>query len=277
MMTEISLNILDVAENSVRAGASLVEIAVDADLEQNRLTVMIKDNGCGMSPEQLEQVTDPFFTTRTTRKVGLGIPFFKMAALSADGDFEIVSKEGEGTEVKAEFALNHIDRMPLGDINGTIYTLVNFHPDMDFCYVYRYDGKEFVLDTRQMRDILGDIPLDTPEVTGYIREYLEENNIPGIYGLDTRRLTRSIRDKGSRKVIITDINMPKMDGFEFIETLRNDEMYMDIPVIVMSSLSKETALKRIGKLKIDGYMQKDLFNQTEFIEKIKETLTKYHA
>jgi hypothetical protein len=175
MMTEISLNILDVAENSIRAKADLIEIVIEVDILADRLIVLIKDNGCGMSPEQVEQVTDPFFTTRTTRKVGLGIPFFKMAALSADGDFEIVSKEGEGTRVRAEFRLNHIDRMPLGDISGTIYTLIHFNPDIDFCYVYRYDSREFVLDTRQMREILGGIALDTPEVSEYIREYLEEN------------------------------------------------------------------------------------------------------
>ena len=174
-MTEISLNILDVAENSIRAQASLIEITVDADCEKNRLTVLIKDNGCGMSPEQLEKVTDPFFTTRTTRKVGLGIPFFKMAALGADGDFEIVSKVGEGTQVRAEFELDHIDRMPLGDMNGTIYTLIHFNPNIDFCYVYRYNGREFVLDTRQMREILGGVPLNIPEISEYIREYLEEN------------------------------------------------------------------------------------------------------
>ena len=174
-MTEISLNILDVAENSIRAKADLIEIVIEVDILADRLIVLIKDNGCGMSPEQVEQVTDPFFTTRTTRKVGLGIPFFKMAALSADGDFEIVSKEGEGTLVRAEFRLNHIDRMPLGDISGTIYTLIHFNQDIDFCYVYRYDSREFVLDTRQMREILGGIALDTPEVSEYIREYLEEN------------------------------------------------------------------------------------------------------
>lgn len=175
MMTEISLNILDVAENSVRAKASLVEITVEADREANRLIVLIKDDGCGMSQEQVEQVADPFFTTRKTRKVGLGIPFFKMAALGTGGDFQIASEVGEGTVVRAEFVLDHIDRMPLGDINSTIYTLVRFHPDMDFYYTYRYDDREFVLDTRQMREILGGIPLDTPEVSEYIKEYLEEN------------------------------------------------------------------------------------------------------
>ena len=107
--------------------------------------------------------------------MGLGVPFFKMAALSADGDFCIDSKVGEGTRVQAEFRLNHIDRMPLGDISGTIYTLIHFHPEVDFCYTYRYDDREFVLDTRQMKEILGGIPLDTPEVAEYIREYLTEN------------------------------------------------------------------------------------------------------
>lgn len=176
-MTEISLNILDVAENSTRAEASLVEIAVEVDTRSERLSVTIKDDGCGMSEEQLKQVEDPFFTTRTTRKVGLGIPFFKMAALSAGGSFRMDSKVGEGTVVHAEFGLNHIDRMPLGDINGTIYTLIHFHPEVDFCYKYRYDTREFVLDTRQMKEILGGIPLDTPEVAEYIREYLSENKM----------------------------------------------------------------------------------------------------
>lgn len=177
MMTEISLNILDVAENSTRAGASLVEISVLVDNLTDRLTIIIKDDGCGMTKEQLAQVEDPFFTTRTTRKVGLGVPFFKMAALSADGDFQIDSKVGEGTLVRAEFRLSHIDRMPLGDISGTIYTLIHFHPEVDFCYTYRYDDREFVLDTRQMKEILGGIPLDTPEVAEYIREYLTENKM----------------------------------------------------------------------------------------------------
>lgn len=174
-MTEISLNILDVAENSIRAEASLVEISVEVDVDTNRMIVVIKDDGCGMSPEQTSRVEDPFFTTRTTRKVGLGIPFFKMAALGTGGDFSITSRVNEGTLVRAEFVLDHIDRMPLGDISGTIYTLIHFHPDTDFCYRYRYNDREFVLDTRQMRKILGGIPLDTPEVAEYIREYLTEN------------------------------------------------------------------------------------------------------
>lgn len=177
MMTEISLNILDVAENSTRAKASLVEISVVADTKADKLYVTIKDDGCGMNEEQLARVEDPFFTTRKTRKVGLGIPFFKLAALSTGGDFRIVSEVNVGTEVWAEFGLSHIDRMPLGDINSTIYTLVRYHPETDFRYAYRYDDREFVLDTREMKAILGDIPLDTPEVSRYVKEYLDENKM----------------------------------------------------------------------------------------------------
>ncbi len=177
-MTEISLNILDVAENSTRAGASLVSITVDADFPNDRLTVVIDDNGCGMTPEQVEQVTDPFFTSRTTRKVGLGVPFFKMAAESTGGSFSITSQPGVGTTVTAVFVLSHIDRMPLGDITTTIHTLVVYHPESDFLYRYKYNDRSFVLDTREFRQILGDdISFDTPDISAYIMDYLNENKL----------------------------------------------------------------------------------------------------
>lgn len=177
MMTEISLNVLDVAENSTRAKASLVEITVDADMEADRLTVIIADNGCGMTEEQVAQVTDPFYTSRTTRKVGLGVPFFKYAAESTGGSFSIESQVGVGTTVKAVFVLSHIDRMPLGDITSTIHTLVVYHPDTDFLYTYRYNGRSFSLDTREFRQILEGVPFDTPEISEYIKEYLTENKL----------------------------------------------------------------------------------------------------
>ncbi len=166
---------MDVAENSVRAGASLTTISVTADTEKDRLTIVIADNGSGMDPEQLRKVTDPFYTTRTTRKVGLGVSFFKLAAESAGGTFSIHSEPGRGTTVTAVFVLSHIDRMPLGDMTSTIHNLIIYHPETDFCYTYQYDGASFTLDTRQMREILGDVPLDTPEVSAYILEYLTEN------------------------------------------------------------------------------------------------------
>lgn len=174
-MTEIALNILDVAENSVRAGADYIEICVIADTQKDTLEVSVTDNGCGMSKEQVSKVTDPFYTTRTTRKVGLGIPFFKQAAESTGGSFEICSREKEGTCVRAVFGLSHIDRMPLGDINSTIYTLAVFNESIDFRYKYEYDGRGFVMDTRQMKDILGGMPLKEAEVSRFIREYLDTN------------------------------------------------------------------------------------------------------
>lgn len=171
------MNILDVAENSTRAGASLVEITVDADMAADRLTVIIKDDGCGMTEEQVAHVTDPFFTSRTTRKVGLGVPFFKYAAESTGGSFTIQSQPGKGTTVTAVFVLSHIDRMPLGDITSTIHTLVVYHPESDFLYRYSYGGASFTLDTREFREILGGVPFDEPEISEYIREYLIENKM----------------------------------------------------------------------------------------------------
>lgn len=177
MMPEISLNILDVAENSTRAGASLVQLTVDADTAADRLAVIVEDNGCGMTAEQVAHVTDPFFTSRTTRKVGLGVPFFKYAAESTGGSFTIESQPGKGTTVTAVFVLSHIDRMPLGDISSTIHTLVVYHPETDFLYRYSYNGASFTLDTREFRQILGDVPFDTPEISDYIMEYLTENKL----------------------------------------------------------------------------------------------------
>ena len=174
-MTEISLNILDVAENSVRAGAKLVSILVDISTGGDTLKVVISDDGCGMTPEQTASVTDPFFTTRTTRKVGLGVPFLKMAAELSGGSFDIVSELGAGTALTAVFGLTNIDRMPLGDISSTVHNLIVYHPDSDFYYRYSVDGRSFCLDTREMRDILGGIPLDAPEVSAYIDDYLREN------------------------------------------------------------------------------------------------------
>ncbi|MBR5337691.1 MAG: ATP-binding protein [Lachnospiraceae bacterium] len=175
MLPEISLNILDIAQNSIRAEADLIEISVLVDREADSLTVIINDDGCGMTAEQVASVEDPFFTTRSTRKIGLGVPFFRMAALITGGTFEITSEVSVGTKVKAVFVLSHIDRMPLGDINSSIHTLITYNTGIDFVYTYGFDGASFTLDTRQMREILGGVPLDSPEVSDYIKEYLDEN------------------------------------------------------------------------------------------------------
>ena len=175
MMPELSLNILDVAKNSVRAGASLITISVRADKAKDTLAIVISDDGCGMTEEQVQRVTDPFFTTRSTRKVGLGVPFFKMAAELTGGSFQIRSELGVGTSTEAVFGLSSIDRMPLGDFSGTITTLIQASPEIDFLVEYAVDENEFTLDTRQLREILGDVPLNEPEILQYIAGFLEEN------------------------------------------------------------------------------------------------------
>lgn len=175
MLPEISLNVLDITENSVSAKASLIEISIQIQTSENRMFLSIKDNGCGMSPEMLDSVTDPFVTTRTTRKIGLGIPFLKQSAECTGGSFSIQSKVNEGTMIAADYHTDHIDCMPLGDITSSIYTLVTMHPEVDFIYTYKVDEREFVLDTREIREIMGDVPFSEPEVAMFIREFLTEN------------------------------------------------------------------------------------------------------
>lgn len=175
MLPEISLNILDVAENGLRAEATEVEIRIEVNVEEDTLQVWIIDNGFGMTSEQMKQVTDPFFTTRTTRRVGLGVPFFREAALATGGNFEINSEPGIGTNVHATFGLSHIDRMPLGNMVDTMHTLILTNQQIDFRYVYRVEDREFVLDTREFREILGDVPFDLPEISIYIKEFLKTN------------------------------------------------------------------------------------------------------
>ncbi len=176
MMTEISLNILDVAQNSVRAEATLIEISAAIDTAEDKLTVTIKDNGCGMSEEQVKSVIDPFFTTRTTRKIGLGIPFFKQSAEMTGGSFSIKSELGVGTVTEAVYVLSSIDRMPLGDMSQTIHSLVTMNTHIDFLYTYSADGKKFTLDTREFREILGSGDFANPEVSAFIMDFLRENH-----------------------------------------------------------------------------------------------------
>ena len=175
MLPEIALSILDIAQNSVRADASLIEITVKINTAADLLSVVINDDGCGMDEQQVKNVVDPFFTTRKTRKIGLGVPFFKMSAESTGGSFEISSEKGVGTRVRADYVLSSIDRMPLGDMTFTVHSLITLNTDIDFLYNYSVDGNGYTLDTRELRQILGGVPLNTPDVSDYIKEYLDEN------------------------------------------------------------------------------------------------------
>lgn len=173
-MRELSLNVLDIAQNSIAAGATLTEITLEEDTAADRIVLTVRDNGRGMTPEQVRKVSDPFYTTRTTRKVGMGIPLFRMAAEMAGGGLSIESVPGKGTAVTATFVRSNIDRMPLGDMTGTVVALIRMNPDRDFRYVRKWNGREFAVDTRELREILGDVPLDTPEVADWIDAYIKE-------------------------------------------------------------------------------------------------------
>lgn len=173
-MKELSLNILDITQNSISACASRIIISVEKDTDENLLTVTIEDNGKGMDEEFVKNVTDPFTTTRNTRKVGMGIPLLKMSAEQAGGEFNISSKLGVGTEVTATFKLNHIDRVPLGDIGQTISVLVSCNQQVDFLYVHKSDGQEFKFDTMEIKEILGDVPLNEPDVIMWMQEYIRD-------------------------------------------------------------------------------------------------------
>ncbi len=175
-MKELSLNILDITYNSVKAKATKIEIIVAESEHSDLIEITIRDNGCGMDEAFLKQVTDPFVTTRTTRKVGLGIPLFKQSAEDAGGSFSIESTVGQGTVVCASFRLNHLDRAPIGDMSSTLTSLIQANDSIRFVYTHRTDQGTFVLDTDDLHAQLGDeIPLSEPAVLNWIGEYINEN------------------------------------------------------------------------------------------------------
>ena len=177
-MKELSLNILDIVENSTKAQAEFVEILICES--EDLLTITIVDDGVGMTEQTLKSVSDPFYTTRTTRKVGMGIPLFRFAAEQTGGNLSISSvhidsdKENHGTTVKATFNKKHIDFTPLGDVISTLVTLIQGHPDQDFLFEHKMNNKTVSLDTRELRAVLEDVPLDTFEVLIWIKDNLTE-------------------------------------------------------------------------------------------------------
>lgn len=174
-MRELSLNVMDIVQNSVRAGADLIKISVLEDTCGDTLTISVTDNGSGMDEVQLKNVTDPFFTTRTTRDIGLGVPLFKMAAEQTGGSFEIMSKPNGGTSLSAVFKPSSVDMTPLGDINSTVSILVRCNPNLDFIYRRTFSSLSFTLDTRELKEALGgEVSLDSPDVMQWIDEYLKE-------------------------------------------------------------------------------------------------------
>jgi anti-sigma regulatory factor (Ser/Thr protein kinase) len=174
MLRELALHILDIAENSLNAGATLVTIEVIEDTHADKLTIRVADNGHGMAAELAARVLDPFVTSRKTRRVGLGLPFLKQAAELCNGRLTIDSAQGKGTTVTASFQHSHIDRMPLGDLPGTILTLVVGYPHADFVYRHSVNDQTFEFDTRPIKAELGEVALSEPEVIAFLKKQISD-------------------------------------------------------------------------------------------------------
>lgn len=172
-MEDLSLHILDIVENCIRAGAKKVEIRINEDLKKDLLEIKIHDDGCGMDQTTIEKATDPFFTTKSVRKVGLGLSLIKQAARIAGGDLCLSSKPGKGTVVKATFQHSHVDRQPLGDIAETLMILIISNPEVHFRYFHWKNGREYQVDSKQLTDGSKESPNTFTKQMDLIKKNLE--------------------------------------------------------------------------------------------------------
>ncbi|NLN42589.1 MAG: sensor histidine kinase [Clostridiales bacterium] len=180
-MQDLSLHLLDLVQNSIAAEANLIEISIEEDEKKDWLSIVVDDNGKGMDEETIEKAVDPFYTTRTTRKVGLGLPLFRATAQRCGGDLRIQSIVGRGTRIQIELQLKHIDRPPFGRMEDTIVSLILCNAEIDFVYSHKTNYGEFILDTREVRKIIGELPINNTEVIAWIQSYIREglNEING--------------------------------------------------------------------------------------------------
>lgn len=174
-MKDLSLHILDIVQNSIRAKASLVGIEILEQPEIDRLTLIISDNGKGMDKEQVQLAVNPFYTSRTTRKVGLGLSLLKQNAEMTAGSFSIESEPGKGTKVTAVFGFRHLDRPIIGDLAGTLLLLICQPPEIDYVFKHTTSFGTFELNTVEIKQALDDVPVSHPDVRNFIREMLHEN------------------------------------------------------------------------------------------------------
>jgi anti-sigma regulatory factor (Ser/Thr protein kinase) len=176
-VNDLSLHILDIVQNAISAGAGLITITVTEDDADDRLMIGIADDGCGMTPEQAARAVDPYFTSRRTRKVGLGLPLFKQSAEQSGGMLSVVSCPGRGTTVTAIFRLHHIDRPALGDTASAVMIPVAANPHIDFVYTHRYNHRQYTFDTREIKAILDGLPLHNPQTALWLTDMIRENVI----------------------------------------------------------------------------------------------------
>lgn len=176
-MEDLSLHVLDIAENSINAGAKNIEIRIIENSAKDLLSIEIKDDGKGIDADTVVNVTNPFFTTRTTRRVGLGLALLEEAANSTGGKFRVESEINKGTKVVAEFQLNHIDRKPIGNVADTLVGLLSRMDDLNIRYEENKNGKKFTFDTKDIKSIYPDIKLQSADVLSFIKKYINENTL----------------------------------------------------------------------------------------------------
>ena len=174
-MNDLSLHIIDIIQNSLSAGAKRIGLAIKEDSANDRLTISIEDNGKGMAPEVAARLEDPFYTTRTTRKVGMGIPLFKQSAMQSGGNLSVESEPGKGTTVTAWFELGNIDRPPLGDVANSFVLMVSANPQIHFTLSYVVNENEYNFDSVEVAEVLGDIELSDVRVIRMLEEMVREN------------------------------------------------------------------------------------------------------
>jgi anti-sigma regulatory factor (Ser/Thr protein kinase) len=173
-MEDLSLHVLDIAENSITAGASKIQITIREEIKKNLLRIEIIDNGRGMDETEIKKALDPFFTTKTTRHVGLGISLLAQSARESMGNISVKSKKGEGTTITADFQYDHIDRKPLGDIEKTLIVLIAGNPEIDVEFEHRRDTHEYRIDTTEIKKTLKGIPINHPIVIKYIKDSIKK-------------------------------------------------------------------------------------------------------
>jgi len=172
-MKELALHILDIAQNSIAAGATQIKIEINEAVELNLLEITISDNGHGMDEVELKKAIDPFYTSRTTRRVGLGLSLLKLAAEQCEGDLTITSEKGVGTVVKVTFKHNHIDRVPLGNITDTLITLIHANANIDYLYIHYYNSKKIYFDTREIKEVLKEVEITNIQVLSWLRQQID--------------------------------------------------------------------------------------------------------
>ncbi len=175
-MRELCDNIMDIAQNSIAAGATLLKLSIEINHVSDVIWLVFEDNGRGMEESLLKTVADPFSTTRTTRKVGLGLPLIKQTAIMTGGEFKIESAPGVGTKVIVSFGLRSIDRPPMGDVAGTVYMLIIMNPQMDFQIAYNVSGADegFLLDTVQIKELIQPLSIASPEISSWLCDYIKQ-------------------------------------------------------------------------------------------------------